>query len=72
MYAVALKNGAVGGKLLGAGGGGFMLFYVTQQQRHKVIAALRNYLHIPFRFDFDGSKIIFYDPNYNGKETRRA
>lgn len=72
MYDLALKNGAVGGKLLGAGGGGFMLFYVTQKLRHKVIAALHNYLHIPFKFDFDGSKIIFYDPNYNGKETRMA
>lgn len=72
MYELALKNGAVGGKLLGAGGGGFMLFYVTEKKRQKVIAALHNYLNIPFRFDFDGSKIIVYDPNYNGKETRRA
>lgn len=72
MYDLALKNGAVGGKLLGAGGGGFMLFYVTEKKRPKVIAALHNYLHIPFRFDFDGSKIIVYNPTHSRKETLRA
>lgn len=68
LYALALKNGAIGGKLLGAGGGGFMLFYVPEAQRRNVTSALHNYLQIPFKFDFDGSKIIVYDPNYNCTE----
>jgi len=59
-YESALKNGAVGGKLLGAGGGGFMVFYVEPHYHSRVKEALRNYLYVPFTFDFDGSKIIVY------------
>jgi D-glycero-alpha-D-manno-heptose-7-phosphate kinase len=70
MYQVALDHGAIGGKLLGAGGGGFMLFYAHEKQQRKIIAALGKYLHIPFTFDFDGSKIIVYDPNYDGRGRR--
>ncbi len=62
MYSIAMKNGAIGGKLCGAGGGGFMLFYVLPRDQEKVRAALKDYLHVPFRFDFDGSKIIVYKP----------
>jgi D-glycero-alpha-D-manno-heptose-7-phosphate kinase len=64
MYEVAIKNGAVGGKLLGAGGGGFMVFYVEPENRNRVREALKDYLHIPFKFDFSGSEIIVYKPNY--------
>lgn len=64
MYATALKAGALGGKLLGAGGGGFMLFFVPQGKQEGVKAALSNYLHIPFNFDFGGSEIIVYEPNH--------
>ncbi len=67
MYDKALKAGAIGGKLLGAGGGGFMVFYVEQKNQQKVLNALNGYLHIPFNFDFDGSKIIVYEPNYKEK-----
>jgi len=52
--------GALGGKLLGAGGGGFMLFYVQKDKQDKVKAALKNKLYVPFRFEFTGSKIIYY------------
>jgi D-glycero-alpha-D-manno-heptose-7-phosphate kinase len=62
-YETALKNGAVGGKLLGAGGGGFMLFYVEPENRDRLKTALGNLLNIPFEFDFSGSEIIFYKPN---------
>ncbi len=61
LYDIVIKNGGVGGKLCGAGGGGFMLFFVGPENKTKVIEALKNYLHVPFHFDFDGSKIIFYN-----------
>lgn len=63
IYDDALKAGAMGGKLLGAGGGGFMLFYVEPEKQIKVKEALSEYLHVPFKFDFEGSKIIVYQPN---------
>jgi D-glycero-alpha-D-manno-heptose-7-phosphate kinase len=66
IHQIALRNGALGGKLLGAGGGGCMLFYVRREDRERLIQALHGYLVIPFRFDFDGSRIIVYDPNYRG------
>ncbi len=67
MYKKAIKAGAIGGKLLGAGGGGFMLFYVKKERQESVKRALNNFLHIPFDFDFDGSKIVVYEPNYGDK-----
>lgn len=67
MYKKALQAGAIGGKLLGAGGGGFMAFYVEKENQKKVMQALCEYLYIPFNFDFDGSKIIVYEPNYKEK-----
>jgi D-glycero-alpha-D-manno-heptose-7-phosphate kinase len=67
MYKKAMQAGAIGGKLLGAGGGGFMAFYVEKQNQNNVKNALKEYLHIPFNFDFDGSKIVVYEPNYKEK-----
>jgi len=67
MYSKAIKAGAIGGKLLGAGGGGFMSFYVEKENQEAVKVALKDYLHIPFNFDFDGSKIVVYEPNYKEK-----
>jgi D-glycero-alpha-D-manno-heptose-7-phosphate kinase len=67
MYSKAMKAGAIGGKLLGAGGGGFMAFYVENEKQDSVKEALKDYLHIPFNFDFDGSKIVVYEPNYKEK-----
>ena len=63
IYETAIKSGAIGGKLCGAGRGGFMVFYVEQKNQSKLIDALKRYLHVPFNFDFDGSKIIFYKPD---------
>lgn len=59
IYEIALKNGAMGGKLLGAGGGGFLLFYVPEENHEKVRKALNFCRELPFNFDFDGTKIIF-------------
>jgi len=63
IYDTALKAGAIGGKLLGAGGGGFILFFVRPEEQHRVKEALKHLLYVPFRFEFSGSQIIFYDPD---------
>ncbi|OGR69995.1 MAG: kinase [Elusimicrobia bacterium GWD2_63_28] len=59
-YAAARRAGALGGKILGAGGGGFMLFFAPPERQKRVRAALRKLLHVPFRFEYSGSSIIFY------------
>lgn len=64
IHDLAIRNGALGGKLLGAGGGGFMLFFVEESQRAKLSAALDRYLQIPFKFEYEGSKIIVYEPDH--------
>ncbi len=58
-YEMALKAGAVGGKLLGAGGGGFLLFYVPEDRQASVINKLSFLRHYPINFEFEGSKIIY-------------
>lgn len=65
IYDKALKAGAIGGKLLGAGGGGFLAFYCEPHLQNRVINALKDYLYVPCNFDFDGSKIIVYEPHFN-------
>jgi D-glycero-alpha-D-manno-heptose-7-phosphate kinase len=61
-YEAARKAGAVGGKILGAGGGGFLLFYVPQERQASVRQALGDLRRIPFRFEPEGSKIVYYHP----------
>lgn len=60
LYNKALRAGALGGKLLGAGGGGFLLFYVDKENQSKVKEALNNLLYVPFEFETDGTRIIYY------------
>lgn len=67
IYDTAVKNGAVGGKLCGAGGGGFVLFYVEPENQGRVKKALSDFLHVPFKFDFSGSEIMVYKPDHYGK-----
>ena len=57
-YDVALKSGAIGGKLLGAGGGGFLLFYVPQKRQAEVRSALK-LMQMPIVFDKQGSAVIY-------------
>ena len=57
-YEKALKAGAVGGKVLGAGGGGFFLFYCHPKYQNAVRKAL-NLRELKLRFDNEGSKIIY-------------
>ncbi len=58
-YESALKAGALGGKLLGAGGGGFLLFYVRKQDQDKVRKTLKGLMEIKVNFEPQGSKIIY-------------
>lgn len=60
IYEAALRAGALGGKLLGAGGGGFMLLFVRPEQQPQVRATLGSLLHVPARFEHTGSQIIYY------------
>lgn len=57
-YDRALKNGALGGKILGAGGGGFLLLYVQPFYKNSVLAALQEFKEIPFKFDQKGTQIL--------------
>ena len=57
-YALAMKNGAVGGKLIGAGGGGFLMFYAENKTRLRHAMTLAGLSEVRFRFDFEGTKII--------------
>lgn len=60
VYAAGLAAGAKGGKLLGAGGGGFIMFLVEPDHQPKVIAAMKGLLHVPIRFDYLGSQIVYF------------
>jgi len=63
IYDLAMKAGALGGKLLGAGGGGFVLIYVEPDRKAAVRRVLEGLLEIPFKFERMGTQIIFYQPN---------
>lgn len=60
VYKNAIGAGALGGKLLGAGGGGFILLYVEKDKQEAVKKALDNLLYIPFEFENEGTRIIYY------------
>lgn len=62
IYARAKNAGAIGGKLLGAGGGGFLLLYVRQEEQPAVRQALKDLLLVPFRFENNGTEIVYYNP----------
>ena len=73
MYARAKKNGAVGGKLLGAGGGGFLLIYADEEVQPKVREALSDLLYVPFEFETGGTRIMYYnDEKYDIPEETEA
>lgn len=60
IYSAGREAGALGGKLCGAGGGGFMLFFAPPEYQLRIRESLKDFLHVPFRFDTSGSQIIFY------------
>ncbi|MBN2141103.1 MAG: kinase [Desulfovibrionaceae bacterium] len=61
LYQKALDHGAIGGKITGAGGGGFLLLFVPPSAQDRVRRALKDLLHVPFKFQRAGSEIIFYE-----------
>jgi D-glycero-alpha-D-manno-heptose-7-phosphate kinase len=60
-YELGMKNGAAGGKLVGAGGGGFLMFYAEDRQRLRLAMARAGLEEVRFRFDFEGTKIVLND-----------
>lgn len=64
LYETALRNGATGGKVLGAGGGGFLLLYCEPERQERLRSALRQLRHMKFKFENEGSKIIYIGDEY--------
>jgi D-glycero-alpha-D-manno-heptose-7-phosphate kinase len=57
-YHLAAQNGALGGKLIGAGGGGFLMFYSEEKNRLRQAMIQAGLREVRFRFDFEGTKVI--------------
>lgn len=57
-YELGMKNGAVGGKLVGAGGGGFLMFMAHDRNRLRHTMAAAGLEEVRFRFDFEGAKVV--------------
>jgi len=57
-YELGMKNGAVGGKLVGAGGGGFLMFYANDRNKLRRTMVRAGLEEVRFKFDFEGTKII--------------
>ena len=57
-YDYAMKNGALGGKLIGAGGGGFLMFYAGDKTKLRHAMREKGLQEVRFRFDFEGSKVV--------------
>jgi len=60
-YDFGMVNGALGGKLIGAGGGGFLMFYTEQSTRLRRAMREQGLREVRFRFDFEGTKIVAQD-----------
>ena len=64
IYNLAIKKGALGGKILGAGGGGFFLLYVPYEKQNSFLKYFKKFVHIPFNFENSGSKMLFNQKNF--------
>lgn len=62
LYGQAIKAGALGGKLLGAGGGGFLLFYCEKEKQPSLIKAMEKLMIVPFNFESGGTQVLYYSP----------
>ena len=67
IYQAALSEGALGGKLLGAGGGGFMLIFARPEDHSKIKNRLKDLLCIPFNFEAEGTQIVVFQPDSDSK-----
>jgi len=65
MYRTAQNSGALGGKILGAGGGGFFLFFAKPEYHESIKSAL-GLMHVPFRFEYNGTRILVYARSQTG------
>lgn len=63
LYTFARKNGAIGGKVLGAGGGGFILLITNKENINALKKALSEFVVVPFNVDNIGSEISYYQPD---------
>ena len=63
LYEEAMRAGAVGGKILGAGGGGFLLLFVKPELQSNVRERLKHLIHVPFEFENSGSRVVLYQPD---------
>lgn len=63
LYEEAMRAGATGGKILGAGGGGFLLLFVKPEFQARVRERLKHLIHVPFQFEDSGSRVVLYQPN---------
>ena len=61
IYDYVIKNGALGGKLLGAGGGGFFLFYMRGELKESFLKKNKKLVNVPFKFSNRGTEILFKD-----------
>jgi D-glycero-alpha-D-manno-heptose-7-phosphate kinase len=57
-YELGMKNGAIGGKLVGAGGGGFLMFYAENRNKLRHAMASAGLEEVRFHFDFEGTKVL--------------
>ena len=57
-YDLAMKNGAIGGKLVGAGGGGFLMFKAQDRNKLRHTMSAEGLEEVRFRFDFEGTKVV--------------
>ena len=58
-YDIAIQNGAIGGKILGAGGGGHLLIFANPNKHKYIISSLKKFTNIQFDLENDGTKIIY-------------
>jgi len=63
LYEAAMRAGAIGGKILGAGGGGFLLLFASPEKHGLIRAELSKLIHVPFQFESAGSRVVLYEPN---------
>ena len=74
IYDQARAAGAIGGKLIGAGGGGFIVFFAPPERHAAIRERLAKLIHVPVKFEFGGSQIIFFDreEDYSAEEQARS
>ena len=63
IYEEAMRAGAIGGKILGAGGGGFMLLFAKPEKHTAIRERLKDLVHVSFNFDESGSRVVLYQTN---------